>query len=197
MRTRLTLITSLVLLALAFAGAGRVAFAQAATLPAAMIDVEWNLVGMQTAPGTTADTTGKGITIKFDNAGKISGSGGCNNYFGGYTVGANNALTFSAIGSTMMACEGDVGTRETAYLMALGTVSSYELSGNTLKLTFDNGKGVLTYTNGAPTKLPTTGGAEDNALWLAALGIVCIGAGLWFARRRSVARVAADNANNR
>ncbi|MFN2136716.1 MAG: META domain-containing protein [Candidatus Promineifilaceae bacterium] len=66
------------------------------------------------------------VTIAFNN-GEVSGSGGCNNYFGTYQLNGSS-LTLSPMGSTMMACvPDDIMTQETAYFAMLGQVVSYEI----------------------------------------------------------------------
>lgn len=71
--------------------------------------------------------------------GKISGSSGCNTYFGSYTVDGE-ALTISGVGSTMMAC-GPVATAlETAFLASLKATETFSVSGDTLELRTAGGK---------------------------------------------------------
>ncbi len=81
------------------------------------------------------------ITLTFAQEG-ISGSAGCNSYFGQfiYDVGT---LTFGGIGSTLMACEEPIMTQEGAYLEALRGVTNYQLADGQLTLGYADG--VLTY----------------------------------------------------
>jgi LPXTG-motif cell wall-anchored protein len=177
MRLQSATITMIILVAIAF-GVNHTAMAQGASLPAEMLGVEWSLVSLQSAPGAAQDTTGKGLTIKFDPSGMVNGSSGCNTFRGGYTVGEGQALTFDPLATTLMACaEQEVMDREAAYLKALEGVGSYKLDGTSLQLMFNNGQGVLSYTKGQPTTMPQTGDDGDNAALLAAFGVLCLLAG--------------------
>jgi heat shock protein HslJ len=60
--------------------------------------------------------------------GRASGNGGCNSYFASYSIDGF-ALSFSDIGSTLMACIGPSGDVEAAYLANLGLVASYQSGG--------------------------------------------------------------------
>lgn len=65
--------------------------------------------------------------------GKITGTGGCNNYFGELTTEpGTGSFAASKIGSTKMAC-GDMET-ETSFFNMLSKVNKYRVSGNTLEL---------------------------------------------------------------
>jgi heat shock protein HslJ len=177
-------LTVIVLLAIAL-GVDHAVAAQGASLPPEMTGVEWTLVSLQGAPGNVQDTTGKGMTIRFDPSGTVNGSGGCNTFRGGYTAGDGQKLTFTPLAATLMACEQGIMDREAAYLKALEGVSSYALDGaSRLQLTFDNGQGILSYTRGQPTALPRTGGAGDSAALLAVFGVLCCIAGLLLYRWR-------------
>ena len=65
--------------------------------------------------------------------GASGGSGGCNSWFGDYTLDGTS-LTFSDIGSTMMFCEGPAGEVEQAYLANLADVATYTILGSQLNL---------------------------------------------------------------
>ncbi len=70
-------------------------------------------------------------------SGKITGTGGCNNYFGELSTEASTG-TFSAskIGSTKMAC--DSMASESSFFNMLSSVNKYRVVGNTLEL-YQNG----------------------------------------------------------
>jgi heat shock protein HslJ len=65
-----------------------------------------------------------GVVIRFDGD-KVTGTGGCNGYFGTVTSDAPGQLEFSAMGTTMMACPDPVMDLERRYLRALAAGSSY------------------------------------------------------------------------
>ncbi len=83
----------------------------------------------------------KEVSLVFDKTGKISGFGGCNNYFGVYTA-SGDALTFSEIGSTKMACD-DMMT-ESDYFNLLKKTDKYGVTNNVLTL-YSAGVAVLTF----------------------------------------------------
>lgn len=184
MRGRIGFIAGIALMIM-LAGTSGIAAAQGASLPAGMADTDWNLVSLQSAPGTVQDTTGKGITLRFDTNGTANGMGGCNNFTGGYTVGTGSQLTFTQFASTLKLCEPEISTLEGDYLTLLQGMTSYTLDGATgLQLANASG-GVLTYTKAQPATLPATGAASDNAVMLALLGGLLCTVGLWFSTRRT------------
>jgi heat shock protein HslJ len=74
-------------------------------------------------------------TIAFSGDGTVTGSGGCNDFNGTYTVDGSN-LTFGPLASTKKACGDAVNTLETAYLAALQATTAYEITSDSkLKLT--------------------------------------------------------------
>ena len=80
------------------------------------------------------------VTLQFGADGRAAGKGGCNQYSGPYQT-TGNSISFSAMISTKMACDGAIMEREQAYLDLLGRVSSYELRNNAeLILYADDGK---------------------------------------------------------
>ena len=96
-------------------------------------------------------------TISFSNA-SVSGSSGCNNFSGGYTV-SGATLTFGPLASTQKAC-GPVETAvETAVLTRLGKVAGYKVAADTLTLTDASGATLLTY---APAKGGVEGAWDAN-----------------------------------
>jgi len=88
---------------------------------------------------------GSNITIAFD-AGRVSGSTGCNRFIGGYTLGGEG-LAFGQMGVTMMACPEALMAQERRILDALSEVHRFD---------FD-----------ATGALVLTGGAMDAPLLLA------------------------------
>lgn len=64
---------------------------------------------------------------------RITGFGGCNNFFGTYTLEEGNRISFSALGATKMACPGDA-FNEGEFLEMFESVDSYRVNGNRLEL---------------------------------------------------------------
>jgi heat shock protein HslJ len=123
------------------AGGGGAASASAPLTNPDLVGTDWVLGDL---PGqVVADPL---PTLAFSGDDTVSGTGGCNTFSGTYTVDGSN-LTFGALASTQMACEGAVGTLESAYLAALQDTSAYEITdAGELKLT--SGTTTLTFTKG-------------------------------------------------
>ncbi len=87
------------------------------------------------------------ITATFDSSErKVTGSAGCNSYFGPYEVKGNNFTISGPIAATEMAClepEG-VMAQETLYLRTLQFAESYKIQGSELRI--DCGEKILAYT---------------------------------------------------
>jgi len=89
---------------------------------------------------------GTEITATFDSAEKrVSGSAGCNSYFGDYQLN-DNTLTFLVIGHTEMYCMEPEGAmeQETQYLKTLNSAESYQVKDGTLQV--NSGDEILIYT---------------------------------------------------
>ena len=105
-------------------------------------DRMWVLVGYGDAANPTVVEEGTKITATFSSVEPtVNGSGGCNNYFAGYTSADDGSLTIDGpIGSTMMACETG-GDQEIAYFSALETVTNWVITEDgRLELTYSSGQ---------------------------------------------------------
>lgn len=131
---------------------------------------EWVLVsyGDPNNPGSVLEDNA--VTAVFDGVeGKVSGSAGCNRYFGGSEV-SGSELSISTIGSTMMACDEELMEQEQLYLTALQAAESYQVEGSLL-LVFYSGSQVLTFaaqesasSENAVSELTITEPAENAVL---------------------------------
>ena len=108
-----------------------------------LVGVTWNLVSMGSPDSPQPVLQGTPITLIFTNEG-VGGSAGCNTYGGGFQTDGSS-ITFSNVVSTLMAC-GDTGVmeQETAYLNALNSASSYQVTDGQLQINYNGG--VLTFT---------------------------------------------------
>jgi putative lipoprotein len=107
-----------------------------------LFSAAWKLAAVGDTPAGTATTAGA-AEISFDRAqNRIAGSTGCNRFFGTYSAGEGSALKLAPAGTTLMACSGETGAQETAFLDALRATESYRISGPTLEL-LDGGGRVL------------------------------------------------------
>ena len=107
----------------------------------------WTLVSYGDPNDPQAVLEGSEITAEFDSAeGRVSGSAGCNSYFGAYEVDGDR-LTVGPVGSTEMYCMDpeNVMDQETAYLAALQSAASYQIVGDQLRIASEDGATVLTF----------------------------------------------------
>ena len=88
---------------------------------------------------------GRGISAQFTADGKVSGSAGCNQYSGKYTVSGSNITFDPSIATTMMACSQPIMDQESAYLKMLGEAKTYTVKGDELTLTGANNTKLATY----------------------------------------------------
>ncbi len=70
-----------------------------------------SIAGQPTAPDARP-------TMTFDAGGTVSGSGGCNQYTGGFRTDGDR-IAFGQVSSTLMGCEGLRGQQEAAFLSGL------------------------------------------------------------------------------
>lgn len=88
------------------------------------------------------------ITAVFGTDGKITGSGGCNNYTAAYTTNGNS-LTIESPASTMMSCSEVVDQQESQYFYLLEGTGTYEIRGDKLTIKDSSGQTTLEYKSGS------------------------------------------------
>ena len=104
------------------------------------------------------------ITARFEN-GTISGTAGCNRYFGSYTV-VNEITIGENLGMTKMYCSEPIMDQESQYTNILLNVTTYTIEENQLTLSTGDGR-ALVYTP-TPTALPTltpTDSSQGGTIW--------------------------------
>ena len=105
----------------------------------------WNLVSFGTDGSETPVIAGPVPITLLLAAGQAAGSGGCNGYAGSYQVD-RNSISFNTITSTKRACvDAPVTEQEGRYFQALETAGEYEVNGDQLRITYDDGNGVLVF----------------------------------------------------
>jgi heat shock protein HslJ len=72
-------------------------------------------------------------TITFESDGRVHGRGGCNRYFGSSTIDGEQ-VSFSALGSTKMACAPALMEQEARFFQALESAERWSLDGHGLLL---------------------------------------------------------------
>lgn len=94
----------------------------------------WVLVSGTTADGELTLDEAFPVTLEAMDDGSVAGQSACNRYMGSVEV-EGQAVQFSQMASTMMACEEPVMALEQAYLAALAAVESGAGTGEALTLT--------------------------------------------------------------
>jgi heat shock protein HslJ len=102
--------------------------------PAPLVGTLWTLTEYNNGKGgVEAALTETAVTAVFGADGKLTGSAGCNSYTADYTV-TGDKLAISQATTTRKACPPPIMAQEQAYLAALQTVSTFQISGVTLNL---------------------------------------------------------------
>lgn len=138
-----------------------------------LTDTSWTLNEFGSEDDLKAVLPNTTITLQFED-GRISGSAGCNSYFG-EAILSGNSLTLGAIGATEMACLEGM-EQESEFLTALATVNSFTLVDGQLTLNYDGGLLVLV----PATEIESTGDAEleeAKTLFVGPDLVDCVGVG--------------------
>ena len=117
---------------------GLVAHAGTTTSAEGLVGPTWNL-GSATVDGAEVPVGDRVPTISFDGT-SVAVDTGCNTGGGGYTAD-ETTITFQALVSTLIACEGPTATMESTITGALTGTVPFEIGAD----------GALTITNGATT----------------------------------------------
>lgn len=78
------------------------------------------------------------LQLRFEVDGKLNGNGGCNSFFGNYTL-TDAGIDIGSIGATRMACPEPQMDLETRFFLALEKASRFESRGKRLILSDDAG----------------------------------------------------------
>ena len=98
-----------------------------------LVGTAWQVSSIAQGSAVQSALAGTQLTAGFADDGTINGSAGCNTYGGTYTT-SGDALSFSPLGATQMACAEEVMAQESAFLSAMEQVASYEIEGTQLRL---------------------------------------------------------------
>lgn len=114
-----------------------------------LANTEWTLVSMGKPGAEQPAVSGAKVTLKLEDGGRAGGSGGCNSYGGSYQI-QGDQIKFENVNATLMACaDENAMQQETQYFHALQTAGKVEQSGNSLKIYYDDGNGVLNFSKTA------------------------------------------------
>jgi heat shock protein HslJ len=95
---------------------------------------EWYAVSVDGRPAIPADTAQRPSIQFFSDSNHVAGSTGCNRFAGPYTA-SGSSLTFGSLAVTRMACaDSAVNAQELAFTAALGAITSFAMSADTLTL---------------------------------------------------------------
>jgi len=96
----------------------------------------WQLTSYRKS-GLIPDTL---MTANF-NGGEIRGTGGCNSYFGSYSINGTS-LTINELGWTEMACLDPAGVmeQEQVFMSLLSTADTFSYAGEILQIITDSGE---------------------------------------------------------
>ena len=115
----------------------------AATINQDLANTRWRLVAFGAPNGHEPVLEGSSVTLLLGGDARATGSGGCNSYGGNYDV-QGDRITFTDLIATMRACADTSYTRqEKRYFEALGSATSYERAGESLRIVY--GQGVLEF----------------------------------------------------
>lgn len=95
----------------------------------------WTLTALGDVGNVSPALENSEVTIEFD-AGEVSGSAGCNQYFGSYSAGRDGTFSVDNMAWTEMAClEPGVMEQEQEYLSTLLEAESYAATDTSLTIT--------------------------------------------------------------
>ncbi len=111
----------------------------------ALVGTAWEVTGINTGTAVSSPIIGSTVTATFDDAGRVTGTAGCNNYTSGYTL-HGDTLAVDPVASTSMACNSPAGVmeQETAFLMALERSTTVEAAATGYTLRDSSGSIQLT-----------------------------------------------------
>lgn len=106
----------------------------------------WRLANMTESSAPTPMLPSQELTADFSGD-RITGSGGCNRFMGGYQT-QGEQLRIGPLASTFMACEEPIANQEFKYLNALQAAQRYEVDQGQLTIFYqtEQESGVLRFT---------------------------------------------------
>ena len=112
----------------------------------------WALESYLNADSETVDALPEsGARAEFKN-GEVTGTSGCNRFFGSYEVDGNS-ISIGPLGSTLMACPPPLMDQEFGFMTSFQSAATYEISGDTLTMSNADGEVVVTFIESEPLSL--------------------------------------------
>lgn len=98
-----------------------------------LVGQEWEINSLKEGDGIVSASVDEGTFLTFKEDGTFSGKSACNEIMGRYEM-VGNALSFSDIGLTRMACPAEAMAREQMLVKTLENVATYRLDRATLTM---------------------------------------------------------------
>lgn len=121
-----------------------------------MEEIHWRLLEYLDTGGemkpALPDTS---VDIRFSE-GKLTGSAGCNRYFGAYSIEQGQIQLSAPLASTQMACSPPIDQQEQEYLSLLSRAAAWQEREDRLVLFDGQGRPLLRYAAVAPPSLEST-----------------------------------------
>jgi heat shock protein HslJ len=114
--------------------------------PASLTGTDWNATMVGSADALSGVIAGTQPTAKFDEAGSVTGTDGCNRYHADYAT-EGDSLTVGKLASTLVACESDVSGQAKDFKAAMGGATTFALDGATLTIYGADGRILLMFSN--------------------------------------------------
>ncbi|SHM64551.1 META domain-containing protein [Cyclobacterium lianum] len=108
-----------------------------------LLNSKWVLKGMENYPHEDWSPGTIFVFLEEDSS-RLHGFGGCNNFFGVYTLKAGDGLELGKIGRTQKFCQDEMQA-ENIFFESLEQVRNYQLMENVLELRDENGTLLLTF----------------------------------------------------
>lgn len=150
----MTLVVAAVLAGCSNSGGGVQGEPEAEPSGSPLLGTRWVLGGYGPATAPRAVPAGVEVTALFTRdadavVGKVTGTAGCNRYHGSFNVSGHKIHVGRAAATRMFcAAPGGVMDLEAAFLSALEGAKRYHLAGETLRIFYDGGESVLTFSAG-------------------------------------------------
>ncbi len=123
----------------------------------------WKATELAGTPTTTQDPKREAHLV-FQPGGRVAGSDGCNRITGGYEL-EGDAVTFSKMAGTQMACINAAAENERPFRNALKGATRMTIAGDRLELFDATGKRLAAFTGRAEASAPSTSSGLTGTSW--------------------------------